>query len=433
MQKKIIATITFLLPLVLVLPVFAGYVVCLFMVMSYLKWLRHSQGHSSNPLKSWIPGILFFLGCIWLTSLLGYFFGGGGDAKLLRDVMGHSMVKYFLLWIFPMGFIWSLSRSSNQARATIVNALLSMAILNFIYCLAQRQTGIDWSHGLNAVLPGNRFAYNHFRVSGFTSHPLTLGYQVCFIFVFTIFLIESSQSNRERYKAAGAAAAVFCTVMITDSRFPMALALCYLIVAIARNSWHRSRLKIFVPLVLGLLVLLPLGLFQRFHEVLSLNRSGDSRLVDWKVYWSVFVDHPLLGVGPANLKQAISSYYSGMGGDDSIGLAHNMYLQVGAESGVLGLVGFFVWISYWLRAQNAGPQYMGLRSVRDAGIMMMVGCLTQNVARDSGVLLTFTLLTQWMVGLSFSCHSDGERIANDATKNQDFDTRTGDPYSAARR
>lgn len=75
----------------------------------------------------------------------------------------------------------------------------------------------------------------------------------------------------------------------------------------------------------------------------ELDSSMKRRLTEMLAAGAVFVDHPLVGVGPGMFK-----YYSAEYGN-RLGLrritetrrAHSLYLEIAAESGVLGLLSFF--------------------------------------------------------------------------------------------
>ena len=96
-----------------------------------------------------------------------------------------------------------------------------------------------------------------------------------------------------------------------------------------------------------------LQLYEHNNEV----GTGRWRLVIWQRSLEMLRDHPLLGVGPGNWRVVVPQY--GAEGLNLVFLngsvlrdhAHNVYLQTGAETGVLGLVlylamtGAAIWIA----------------------------------------------------------------------------------------
>jgi O-antigen ligase len=62
------------------------------------------------------------------------------------------------------------------------------------------------------------------------------------------------------------------------------------------------------------------------------------RLELWKLGTRIFRDHPVLGVGPANVKSVFKTYHPGpLGVQDVWGSLHNLYLHQLAERGLTGL------------------------------------------------------------------------------------------------
>lgn len=61
------------------------------------------------------------------------------------------------------------------------------------------------------------------------------------------------------------------------------------------------------------------------------------RLQLWQVGWAMFRDHPVLGVGPDNIKPLFTKYKPDLIGNAKWGSMHNLYLQHAAERGLLGL------------------------------------------------------------------------------------------------
>ena len=59
------------------------------------------------------------------------------------------------------------------------------------------------------------------------------------------------------------------------------------------------------------------------------------RMAHWQAGWYMFLDHPWLGVGAGNYPDAYPNYYVGQW-VQALGHAHNYYLNMLAELGVVG-------------------------------------------------------------------------------------------------
>jgi O-antigen ligase len=125
---------------------------------------------------------------------------------------------------------------------------------------------------------------------------------------------------------------------------------------------YRARLRVLVAT--GLVVLGAVIYFssnpQAFERVTA-SDGGSGRTDIWNIGWRMVEDHPVRGVGAANFQVSSIHYLLEPGAIrfdeyvvDQPAVAHNMYLQVLAELGIVGLVLFlgivFVCIAMMVRA-----------------------------------------------------------------------------------
>ena len=112
---------------------------------------------------------------------------------------------------------------------------------------------------------------------------------------------------------------------------------------------------------LGSLNLLPEFISQRFADVLPFlglkpqaspfdvrevevtpeNWAVVERMAHWQAGWDMFSDHPWLGVGFGNYAP-IYPAYALPGWDEPLGHAHNYYLNLAAETGLIGLAAYLL-------------------------------------------------------------------------------------------
>jgi hypothetical protein len=95
--------------------------------------------------------------------------------------------------------------------------------------------------------------------------------------------------------------------------------------------------------------------------------TGRDRLESWKAGWQMFLDHPVVGVGPRNFGMYLADYYTGwearaprhMWGR----VAHSVYFTVIPETGILG-TGLFVMILLSNYRDNAHTGALNRRAAR---------------------------------------------------------------------
>ncbi len=122
-------------------------------------------------------------------------------------------------------------------------------------------------------------------------------------------------------------------------------------------AWSSSTRRLLIPCALGGVLLLALavsgalpsaltdrlsqaisyfGVFDvRTVEVTSDNWAVVERMAHWQAGWYMFLDHPWFGVGAGNYAQAYPDYYVSSW-IEPLGHAHNYYINMLAELGVVG-------------------------------------------------------------------------------------------------
>ncbi len=155
-----------------------------------------------------------------------------------------------------------------------------------------------------------------------------------------------------RVTAAVMAALCVPTIFFTFSRGGL-VTLCVVSAMLLWRSKHRF-------VVAGLMAVALIGFLAFTSDAVTdkyLNRastiddyeedgSAQGRINAWKTSWYVFLDYPLVGVGPNNLATVFRRYSPEV---DRFRVAHNAYFQILAESGLpalmlfLGAIGAALW------------------------------------------------------------------------------------------
>jgi len=135
-------------------------------------------------------------------------------------------------------------------------------------------------------------------------------------------------------------------------------------------------------LALGGLALLPTALIQRFTDFLPFVSVGDLRAVQitdanyaviermahWQAALDMWTDHPWLGVGIGNYA-AVYPAYALPKWPDPLGHAHNYYLNIAAEAGLIGLLAYLLlWGAAFWQAWRAVRASSGVWRAVAAGV-----------------------------------------------------------------
>ncbi|MCS7220247.1 MAG: O-antigen ligase family protein [Anaerolineae bacterium] len=146
----------------------------------------------------------------------------------------------------------------------------------------------------------------------------------------------------------------------------------------------------------------------RTIEITDANFAAVQRLAQWWAAWGMFNDHPWLGVGVGNYAVAYPVYalprwY------EPLGHAHNYYLNVAAEAGIIGLLAYvfaglaaFIWVGRQALCLREWPRALAI-GVFGVLVHLGVHSLFDNLYVQH-MLLHIALLTG---ALAVQCHKRG--------------------------
>jgi O-Antigen ligase len=347
---------------------------------------------------------LIFWGLLLLAGACASVDATEVDYKALRHGLGHAGVKYVVLWFGYRCFFWRFAVEKNIRSAFAITYGVA-APIHAVYCIFQRQYGLDWVHGIGNTLAAGRFAYGSYRISGFVGHPLTLGYCLALALVASLALYNLSESRWEKFAWLSALLSSTVILALSGSRGPQLTALLVSTFLLPRRTilshWRIALIGLAAALSWGWFG----GAFARYAEVFADRSGGDLRMVHWSVHWTIFQDHLIHGIGPGASREVISAYYSAAGVSDTIRLAHNSFLQFAADYGLLGLVGVLIWTFSWCVVGTQSS--VARRGIWGLLAVVILSSLTQNTLQDSEFIYSLTIWTMILVAKEVRQHGGG--------------------------
>jgi O-antigen ligase len=176
----------------------------------------------------------------------------------------------------------------------------------------------------------------------------------------------------------------------TESRGGLIAALVAVLCSLVLAKGHRQHVLGFVLLVAGVAAMWFAASPGALHRITGIDSSGSGRSEIWRIAWEVTQDHPIVGVGLDNFKVREPGYARRPGPlrydkyiIDRPHVVHNLYLQLLAETGVIGLVLFLVVAAGAMRAAwAAGRRFdeLGDRAFAGASRAVLVGSIAFLVA-----------------------------------------------------
>jgi O-antigen ligase len=253
-----------------------------------------------------------------LMAAASYLFKGLSRALEVSPLL--SYVSFLLLFLITSTVVDSL----NRLRWVMLVAIGSVAFAS-LYMVREWQN----YHNLYADFrPGWVVGDpNYFTISALLTLPLAFH------------LMLGSRCRWERVFCAGCLLVTVLAVTLGASRGGfLGLVAAFLFVI-----WHsRARLRnlvVAVSLVLPLSLLVPISPLGRLlHPNRGDQGAEDSRTVVWQAGLRMMAAHPIVGIGLGNFKPLVQGYEQGNLNVESI--AHNTYVEIGAEMGLPALFVF---------------------------------------------------------------------------------------------
>ncbi|MGX7829132.1 O-antigen ligase family protein [Actinokineospora sp. 24-640] len=186
------------------------------------------------------------------------------------------------------------------------------------------------------------------RASGPLEDPNDLAYFLVAALPLVITLLPGATPSRGRRLLVGLAAGVLVLGTVATLSRGGALALGAAVLWLLLRRVLRVRVLAGAVLACGVLVA-GLAMDERAIEALRekafiAGTNVDTRELRWAAAGRMLADSPVLGVGPGGFRGAYAATSHNAELDEQVPVAHEMYLEVGAELGVVGLALFLVLI-----------------------------------------------------------------------------------------
>lgn len=318
---------------------------------------------------------LFLVSCIFST-----WWNSGNQANPFVSIAG-----FMGIWLLPGLMITAVDGNQSRIKEFCDRAEGWVPIVLMLWgLLAFSQMISGWK------LSGMSIVESLPRAQGLYSHPLTLAYVALAVFPFVTSWVFRESRN---WRAVMSFIAVLLLLIASKSRAAQGVT----VLILTGNMWLllRGKSRIISLTILAALLAGILGtknpVSKRFIETIEHQDVSapyiDDRVVFWKVHWEMFKERPWFGHGENLGTEYRTSYYNALGlqGFYRKYEAHNIYLQILVNSGVVGFSFFMLWI-IWLLRQLWWVRGVVFASAPLQSLMaLLIGGLTQNAFQDSEV------------------------------------------------
>ena len=326
-----------------------------------------------------------------LDTALGLFFG---CAALSTLVSGHPLqaTAWIKSWTVVSFFVvyWWLDGATGANK--FMRTLAAAGGLAALYGIVQHFTGIDWYREMlgrpRRVRPRTPND-PHFAVVGFFRNYLTYAHTM--VMPYSAALGLGLRSEGGWWVAA---LVIVTAILFSTARGAWLAVLAATIVIV---SFGRGRPAALVVLALLAVVAITVGqsaaLQRGVGSMFALNGDNAGRVAIYGVNLDIIHDHPWFGLGFGRYQPAAAPYYRSAAKADRKSHAHNNFLQIAAEGGLVTVAAFAFLFAAALRlgldavhARNPVARTTAL-GAWGAVIGFLVGGLTQYTFGDSEVVL----------------------------------------------
>jgi O-antigen ligase len=340
-------------------------------------------------------------------------FGAFLLSTLTSPDIGNSLLSYRKLWLVGALFISFTLIADRREAEKIIKLFVIIAVMVAGYGIIQHFTGLDLAKqlvGKPAALDPFWFGRQEgFRTKGLHPSGITYAHNLLFPLSFmTAWVFSSALSWRQRLFLVGGWVVMILALLFSLTRGVwVAYVVVLLLLGIIKGGKALLGVVGGVFLLGGLLFSAGPGVQERAWNAFTLKENlGRSQI--WLANLDMVKDRPLFGWGYGNYRKFRDPYYQRYPKADHSGHAHNSFLQIAVDSGLVGLaafLAFFVvllrtgWQAYRLLPPTAEPLRSFALGAWLSIIGFLIGGMTQHNFGDAEVVIvmwTIAGLMAWM-------------------------------------
>ena len=261
-------------------------------------------------------------------------------AKGLTNIL---KLKYYLIGVLAIKPLQNLFNELTEEKKNkiikylIYTLLISTTIASFYGVMRLKL-------GFNPI--GLKYSDAH-RNTGFFGMVLNYAHNLAFVLVFICGLIANYKKTKKYIGKNFLIFSLVINLMGLYFSYSRGAILAFLL-ALPFLYFFRH-IKAFV--IFGIVVIISVTAFF-FHPSLKISRIGSDqeRLAQWETAYSAYKEKPILGYGYLNFEQKCKEIKirNNIGVQNYCGHAHNIFLEIMASTGTLGILAMLAWLIFWV-------------------------------------------------------------------------------------
>ena len=332
--------------------------------------------------------LLFFIICLisWLQSQ--------ADTRNIKDII--RVLEYVIIYIVISILAYKESCRQSFFWGLFAGGIAAICLALIHFYMGPQSLFLAWGPEW-----AESYTRDNFRVYGSFSNPLNLVGYISTLGALSISIMRKSKSIYNRVFHFLMLTSIFVTLIITGSRSSLLLGL--VLILINRDIKLIVLASIMLPLSINFLS--QISTISGLERVLSIiNNLNEGNSLDlqrqyvWHSAWQMIINNPFIGVGLGNFANAYETSYmsSYASNQTNTFTAENMFLEIGAEVGLLGLV---IMLFLILRTIYLGYKYDDLYknkeviSLKDIAICILAYTLIGMIQSMSAASLNIFLFS----------------------------------------
>lgn len=304
------------------------------------------------------------------VPILGYLrpgvivLGGGILAMLVKRPAIPTLGKWVLAFLGLMLVLAPFAYNNRMAVVTTRDfALMTVGAILPIMCFVDTFERFRkllrfwvWIHVLLALYS---ITHRGFGIGSFLAdeNDFAIAMNMAIPYAFALLAVERGIGRR--ICLFGALGILILATAATMSRGGFIGLAAVLFMLSLRSPRKLLSMTLVIVMIVGLVALAPAKYWTEVSTISTStdeNDTGYKRLYLWKIAWRMFLDNPILGVGPANYQYNNSFYEDEK--ETSRGyhtwgrVSHSVYFTVLPEYGIVGTVLFFIIVIKGIRARR---------------------------------------------------------------------------------
>jgi probable O-glycosylation ligase (exosortase A-associated) len=270
------------------------------------------------------------------------------NQALPTDKLSKYVMAFFAAMVVAVPFATNQHKAFNETLGFglfVFGGLLPLVA--FVDSYERLRTMMRLWVAIHVSLAVYSITHQGFGIGSFLTdeNDFALAMNVAIPYAYALFVLETKVAHRLMALAATLIMFVATTVTLSRGGF---IGLVCIVVMLWFSSKRRVIALVGAAILAGLIyVAAPSSYWHEVESISTASEKGDTgyqRLYSWGIGWEMFLDNPILGVGPANYPVRAAEYETGT--SDEIGyhmwgrVAHSLYFTLLPELGSIGTIIF---------------------------------------------------------------------------------------------